>query len=302
MHTYNRGTLFHDDLVLTAAHCYHQAALRNFELYVGGDGIKTSGEGMLAEAAYVHPRWDSDMSNAYDFMVLKLPKRITNVPFVELNTDANYPTDSMPNPDDLELTVIGHGLLEAGGKWEDTPDRMQEAKVQYMNNCSQYYNTQTSFINAAIAFCAGLPEGGKDTCQGDSGGPILDASGKQVGVTSWGSGCGKEGKPGVYARVSAVDRWLQYLKCDASSYPPEDCAPLTVVFQFDDYPQENGYSIIDANHGDDYQEAVIVPPGYLAVGPRERYRTAHYLPMGNYIFQIEDTYGDGYVLFFDVSS
>ena len=55
------------------------------------------------------------------------------------------------------------------------------------------------------AICAGLPEGGKDTCQGDSGGPILApiANGfRLIGATSYGEGCAREGKPGVYARLA----------------------------------------------------------------------------------------------------
>lgn len=47
---------------------------------------------------------------------------------------------------------------------------------------------------------------GKDTCQGDSGGPLFKkAHGTyyQIGVTSFGAGCGARGYPGVYTEVNA---------------------------------------------------------------------------------------------------
>lgn len=46
--------------------------------------------------------------------------------------------------------------------------------------------------------------------QGDSGGPLmkLPAPVVQVGIVSWGIGCGKADYPGVYTRVSKVRDWI----------------------------------------------------------------------------------------------
>ena len=47
---------------------------------------------------------------------------------------------------------------------------------------------------------------GKDTCQGDSGGPLFtqNSNGRfQIGITSFGAGCGARGFPGVYAEANA---------------------------------------------------------------------------------------------------
>jgi len=93
--------------------------------------------------------------------------------------------------------------------------------------------------------CAG-GEAGVDVCTGDGGGPLV-CPGKglldirsafggsqvkktyyQVGITSWGIGCGTDGIPGVYANVSEALCFINYAtKCalgkDASLFDIKKC-------------------------------------------------------------------------------
>ena len=60
-------------------------------------------------------------------------------------------------------------------------------------------------------FCAGYLAGGVDTCQGDSGGGMVcEVRGRKavMGLTSWGYGCGRPNRPGVYTKVADYLEWI----------------------------------------------------------------------------------------------
>lgn len=66
--------------------------------------------------------------------------------------------------------------------------------------------------------CAGLEAGGVDACNGDSGGPLMlpiHQNGSfpfyQIGVVSYGIGCGRLSSPGVYTSVQFYANWIKFL-------------------------------------------------------------------------------------------
>nr|XP_014707621.2 serine protease 52-like isoform X2 [Equus asinus] len=77
------------------------------------------------------------------------------------------------------------------------------------NMCSEVMSMLTKNM-----LCAGNPQGGKDACQGDSGGPLVcqkkhnNSLWYQLGIVSWGVGCGQEQLPGVYTKVSNYLLWI----------------------------------------------------------------------------------------------
>ncbi|MGE4253534.1 MAG: serine protease [Parvibaculaceae bacterium] len=102
-------------------------------------------------------------------------------------------------------------INEAKKKLDEMAEMTNMDDATYQNYLKQI-ESYTGGIDDTM-MCAGLAEGGKDSCQGDSGGPLFvtDADGKfhQVGVVSWGYGCGLPDVRGVYARLGQFKDWIE---------------------------------------------------------------------------------------------
>jgi len=172
------------------------------ELVVGPDGVDEFNfvEHIPIKQYVVHPCWDRNTLD-YDFMIIELEWSTQKYQGSIVDLDA--PGDGVDLQDGKPLTAMGVGSLVFGlGLY---PDVMQEATVNYDPTCGE---NDPSYITDNM-LCAG--DLGFDACQGDSGGPLIDpATQKQVGIVSWGEGCGKPGFPGVYARVSSAYGWIQH--------------------------------------------------------------------------------------------
>jgi trypsin len=206
------GTLIAPNFVLSAGHCgsLTGAAVGSpaswppqlIDVRIGGH---RSGEGerVPVQRVILNPNYLA--TSGYDIALLRLQRNSTKAP-VQVAGAADR---SAWDPGDLE-TIVGWGATEEGGS---APDVLQEARVPITTDayCAQAY----SDFDAATMVCAGFPEGGVDTCQGDSGGPMFgtNAGGalRVVGATSFGEGCARAGKPGVYARVgdTTLREWIR---------------------------------------------------------------------------------------------
>jgi secreted trypsin-like serine protease len=152
-----------------------------------------------------HPNYNP-YSLDNDVALLKLSSPATLNTRVETVPLLVSPTQDAQAAPGTAAWVTGWGTTAFGGS---TSNVLLEVSVPIVTNqtCSQAYWGITDNM-----ICAGYEEGGKDACQGDSGGPLVVPNGDGwllAGLVSFGDGCAKPGKYGVYARVSRYVDWIQ---------------------------------------------------------------------------------------------
>ena len=77
--------------------------------------------------------------------------------------------------------------------------------------CSDAYSDLGYTISQRMR-CAGFAKGGIDACQGDSGGPLVCVKNHKwylMGDISWGVGCARKGRYGVYGDLLDLKYWVQ---------------------------------------------------------------------------------------------
>jgi len=191
---------------LTAAHCTTRGG--SYDVIVGEHRVTSSEDGTRHSVCrhVDHPSYNTNTLDS-DFSILHLDEPVQ---LGARAVPACLPQSSFSGDylDGKDLTVSGWGALSEGG---GSPNVLHKVVVPGMTNtfCNQrqIYGGQIS----SNMLCAGQTSGNIDSCQGDSGGPLTYTSGGQtfiVGVVSWGIGCARENKPGVYARVTEVLDWI----------------------------------------------------------------------------------------------
>ncbi|KAM6429694.1 acrosin-like [Rhynochetos jubatus] len=155
----------------------------------------------------VHERY-SNITQTNDIALLELDQPVQCSSSVQL---ACVPDASLRVSELTNCYIGGWGATTArsGGP----TDVLQEARVRLINttvcNSTGWYRGAIHTHN----LCAGYPQGGIDTCQGDSGGPLVcqDSNADYfwlVGVTSWGRGCARAKRPGVYTSTQHFYTWI----------------------------------------------------------------------------------------------
>lgn len=196
------GAFVAPDWVITAAHCVRGTAADRIQILGGTNALDKGGVLHVVNRIVIHDKYDADTQD-YDAALLRLGRRFTGRT-IPLLTPADAGRLAAPG---TLATVAGWGLTDENG---DVSNILRHVTVELVSR--QICNGIASYSGSIseLQVCAGFPQGGKDSCQGDSGGPLMVSNGGryvQAGIVSFGEGCGRPNKYGVYTNVAAIHSW-----------------------------------------------------------------------------------------------
>uniref|UniRef100_A0A6P4EU64 Phenoloxidase-activating factor 2 n=1 Tax=Drosophila rhopaloa TaxID=1041015 RepID=A0A6P4EU64_DRORH len=209
------GSLIRTDVVLTAAHKVENRNA-NYIVVRAGEwdmGCKTESFSYEERQAYEITKHENFhyRTGANNVALLFLTS-----PF---DLKDHIRTIPIPTPGNLydgrRCTVAGWGKTTVGDLDNSNILKKFELPILKRDQCELqlrrtrlgwHYRLPESLI------CAG-GEPGKDACLGDGGSPLFCPAEQsdryeQVGIVSWGMGCGLDGVPGTYTNVAVFNEWI----------------------------------------------------------------------------------------------
>lgn len=201
------GSIIDAKWILTAAHCqplFKSAVTGGSNSLRGAERVR-----LTVLKSYVHPKYGGS-SNDVALLELATPidfsvnKKLSAITLADSNLETSGGLE-----DGTMTTAFGWGLTRENGS---QPTLMRQVDLPLVSreraNAVGAYNGQVDETMIA----AGYDQGGKDSCQGDSGGPLItNENGVKtlVGVVSWGEGCARAKKYGIYSNVAYAHEWIK---------------------------------------------------------------------------------------------
>ncbi|KAK2822868.1 hypothetical protein Q5P01_022933 [Channa striata] len=202
------GVLIDESWVLTAAHCLDN----NMKLHVRlGDYERHRVEGsevtLKAVRNFKHPDYNS-LTVDNDIALLRLEHPVSFTEFI-------IPI-CLPGRELAERVLHVNGTITVVSGWGKADldstlysSALNVIKVPLVNRsvCSRQMSNNIS----DNVLCAGILGQRMDACEGDSGGPMVTLYRDTwflIGLVSWGEGCGREDKLGIYTKVSNYNEWI----------------------------------------------------------------------------------------------
>ncbi|XP_044515459.1 serine protease 55 [Gracilinanus agilis] len=227
------GSILSKWWILTASHCFKNENATNFEVRLATADLNSKiGERKRVKKIILHPNFNQIFMD-HDIALLLLDSPI------------EYNNEKIP-------ICLAKNMMSMKGCWvsgwgssrpkRKTSTSLQRANLELLDWEDCYKKV---FLLTENMLCAWDSEGQSDSCQGDSGGPLVCHKGNnkktwyQLGIVSWGEGCGRKGKPGMYTAISNYLLWIvmqtrkagyPYVMDAGNFFAPSQCLILTLYF------------------------------------------------------------------------
>ncbi|XP_055479721.1 hepatocyte growth factor activator isoform X2 [Psammomys obesus] len=208
------GSLVHTCWVVSAAHCFSNSPPRDSVTVVLGqhffnrttDVTQTFG----IEKYVPYTLYSVFNPSNHDLVLIRLKKKgdrcAVRSQFVQPiclpETGISFPTGHK-----CQIAGWGHMDEDVSGYSSSLREALVPLVADHKCSSLEVYGADIS----PNMLCAGYFDCKSDACQGDSGGPLVcekNGVAYLYGIISWGDGCGRLNKPGVYTRVSNYVGWI----------------------------------------------------------------------------------------------
>nr|CAD7402648.1 unnamed protein product [Timema cristinae] len=214
------ASLLDESWVLTAAHCVddypkaQRVKAHLLKVRLGEHDVTTNQEALRHEeydvASVVPYPGFNNGTLAHDIALVRLrhpAKRRANIDVVCVPKQGSLFPETT---NDTSCVITGWGRRNEGSSHSVV---LKEIPLPLWHNseCQAALRQQfgQDYALPDTSLCAGAE--GRDACDGDGGGPLVCEKGGQwyqVGVVSFGIGCGRRNTPGVYTRVAMYQQWI----------------------------------------------------------------------------------------------
>jgi secreted trypsin-like serine protease len=203
------GALVSDTWVVTAAHCVDNGTLpSDFFVLAGTTDVAVGGVRADPVDIIVYPGYVPGERPRNDIALIRLRSPMLGTGIASI-APLQPDREGSALKVGAQTRVTGWGSVGEGGT---AVRELRYVDVQVYSNVD--CNDSVAYAGAVMPemVCAGYAQGGKDSCQGDSGGPLtaVDQGRTQLaGIVSWGEGCARPNRYGVYTRVTRFVTWIE---------------------------------------------------------------------------------------------
>ncbi|XP_074085428.1 transmembrane protease serine 11G-like [Macrotis lagotis] len=199
------ASLISDQWLLTAAHCFKNNKNPRQWTATFGTTLRPALMRRNLQSIIIHENYASH-KHEDDIAVIRLSTPVT---FSEDVRTVCLPETTFEALPQSNVVVTGWGAARESGP---VSNNLREAKVEIIsNNICNRIDVYGGAVSSGM-ICAGFLSGKIDACEGDSGGPLVIPENRLwyiIGIVSWGIGCGKENKPGLYTKVTRYRDWIK---------------------------------------------------------------------------------------------